>query len=545
MTAVDVDVAIVGGGVSGVYSAWRLMSTGQADSVTVFEAEDRIGGRLLSASPPGIPNMVAELGGMRMLPAVQPRIANLVSVLNSPQHARRPGDLIETFAFPVDQASNISYLRGRHLRLDTFTTSPADVPFNLSFQEAGKTAGHLVVQAIEQILPGITEPDLDEDARRVIAHQASFDGRPLYQQGFWQVLMRVMSSEAYQFALTSGGYQTTLTNWNAADAIPWFLSDFGVAPEYRGFSSGFQQVPLRLAELAEAAGARIVLETRLTHMAPTDDGSGMTLSLSSGAEVRARKVILAMPRRALELVAATSSMLQGRSVQRLIRSVTPQPLFKLFTTYREPWWNAAGCLEGRSTTDLPIRQTYYWPQQDGSASTRGASMLMASYDDGLNIGFWDGFRAKRGRNWEEGLADVTDPDWFVGAELDDSVDESWERHQAPRAMVEEVERQLALLHGLRHVPPAQQATFKDWGDDPYGGGWNSWNIGVRSWEVKDQIQNPVPDLALYVCGEAYSNAQGWVEGALQTADEVLSRFFGVGALELDLTATGRTGASVG
>ncbi|MBL8149040.1 MAG: NAD(P)-binding protein, partial [Blastocatellia bacterium] len=32
------DVAIVGGGVSGVYSAWRLLTEGKKQFVTVFEA---------------------------------------------------------------------------------------------------------------------------------------------------------------------------------------------------------------------------------------------------------------------------------------------------------------------------------------------------------------------------------------------------------------------------------------------------------------------------------------------------------------------------
>jgi hypothetical protein len=32
------------------------------------------------------------------------------------------------------------------------------------------------------------------------------------------------------------------------------------------------------------------------------------------------------------------------------------------------------------------------------------------------------------------------------------------------------------------------------------------------------------DLPLYICGEAYSDAQGWVEGALQTADLMLAKF---------------------
>jgi hypothetical protein len=29
---------------------------------------------------------------------------------------------------------------------------------------------------------------------------------------------------------------------------------------------------------------------------------------------------------------------------------------------------------------------------------------------------------------------------------------------------------------------------------------------------------------IYICGEAYSDAQGWVEGALQTADMLLAKF---------------------
>jgi monoamine oxidase len=33
----------------------------------------------------------------------------------------------------------------------------------------------------------------------------------------------------------------------------------------------------------------------------------------------------------------------------------------------------------------------------------------------------------------------------------------------------------------------------------------------------------VPDVPVYICGEAYSRAQGWVEGALDTADQVLAK----------------------
>jgi hypothetical protein len=41
------------------------------------------------------------------------------------------------------------------------------------------------------------------------------------------------------------------------------------------------------------------------------------------------------------------------------------------------------------------------------------------------------------------------------------------------------------------------------------------------------IVNPVAGLPVYICGEAYSHEQGWAEGALQTAELMLTRYFGL------------------
>ena len=123
---------------------------------------------------------------------------------------------------------------------------------------------------------------------------------------------------------------------------------------------------------------------------------------------------------------------------------------------------------------LPVRQTYYWPKSDGEPASAGRAMLMASYDDGLNIGFWDGFRPKRGRGWRHDAQDIGEPEWFSGTVSETGEDyKEWHRFHAPEPMVAEVQRQLADVHGLKFVPKVENASFKDWGDDPFGGGWNS------------------------------------------------------------------------
>ncbi|HET7868120.1 MAG TPA: FAD-dependent oxidoreductase [Burkholderiaceae bacterium] len=523
MASENIDIAIVGGGVSGVYSAWRLKQAQPNKKIVVFEAGNHIGGRLLSVQPPDIPDMVAELGGMRILPAVQPLITQLIAELNREVPSGGP---IELYDFPVDQPQNLAYLRGVYLRLSDFTTQPAKVPYQLSFLDRGASAGSIILNAIEQIVPGITAPKLSEEQRRKMAQEASFAGLPLYQQGFWNVLLRVINGEAYQLGVDAGGYNSTLSNWNAADAIPWYLSDFGIDPKYKGFRKGFQQVPKTLAQLFTDKKGEVRLQTTVSSLRWE---SGTFEFLAGGKPVKARQLVLAMPRRSIDLLGATSPLLQ--EIQRLTSSVTPRPLFKLFTTYHNPWWLAAGYTDangtyvpvqaGRSVTDLPVRQTYYWPRSDGKPATQGRAMLLASYDDGSNTGFWDGLRPQRHLPRPPGQEVATVADPFVG-EAGGKSESAWGEYRAPRLMVSEVARQLATMHGLSYTPEVLNAAFRDWGDDPFGGGWNSWNIGVKSWEVKQQIIKPLA-CPLFICGEAYSDAQGWVEGALQTADMMLKK----------------------
>lgn len=532
MTDNILDVAVVGGGLSGVYSAWRLLTDGGKKSVTVYEADKHIGGRILSVKPPDIDNMVAELGGMRILPPItQPLINTLIWKLYDLEKENPQSGLthIDLYPFPVngkDNGSdhNIVFARGTRFRWSDIehNCEKFPIPYQLRNDEKNQSLGNLILNAIKQIIPGISENDPPKINRQK-AQDATYNGLPLHQQGFWDVLIQVMSYEAYRFEQDAGGYLTTLSNWNAADAIPWFLADFNPQATYRGFAQGYRQVVVNMAQLFTNAGGNIVCDQKLASF--DWDSNVFTLKFANGETVQAKALILAMPRRSLELISCGNKYLSDDATSKLIKSVTPKTAFKIFSTYQTPWWQELGLSLGRSLTDLPLRQTYYWTDSKGDPIKDRPAMLMSSYDDGTNTEFWNGYRDWSSAKWKAKGLQQTEKNarkWTDNAP-------QWDDYKAPKQtqMINEVTRQLAEIHGVdaKDIQP-ESVCFKDWSDDPFGGGWNFWNIGVKSPEVIERIIKPHADkdVPLYICGDAYSNWQGWVEGALETANMVLAKF---------------------
>jgi monoamine oxidase len=523
------DVAVVGGGVSGVYSAWRIKENDQSKNVALFELSHRIGGRLLTVTPPGMPHVRCELGGMRYM-SNQTLVRSLVEdELKLSYHQ-----------FPVSVPTNIAYLRGVYLRMNELEDS-AKAPYNLAWSEQGKNPGSLIGDAVEQVVPGISK--LSGQEREELLRTFKFEGQNLYDWGFWNLIMKSMSSEAYDLATKSMGYNTAAWNWNAMDTIPSFFGDFGTDVEYRAIDEGFEQVPLQLAQKFEDLGGTLHTRHRLAafdverneagdvshavlHFQVLDDDDNVTDTVT----IRARQLILAMPRRSLELIDQTGAMLGGGhndDMHRWIRSITPNPLFKIFVCYHTPWWEAAGVKQGESVTDLPIRQCYYWGtegDQWGADTSNRNSVLLATYSDGDDVQFWAGLRGHPDK--EARLFFQDKYNHFADKHADD-IDPRWRDYRAPRHMVEEIHAEVTELHDLRYAPRPYSAVYKDWGEDPYGGGVNFWNVHEKSWEMIPHMLNPLPELPIYICGEAYSGTQGWVEGALQTAEAMLEKYFGL------------------
>ena len=77
--------------------------------------------------------------------------------------------------------------------------------------------------------------------------------------------------------------------------------------------------------------------------------------------------------------------------------------------------------------------------------------------------------------------------------------------------------QLERIHG-RPLPRPVAGRVKRWPE-----AWHFWNVHTQPWVAAAKMVRPFQRVNLFTCGEAYSLEQGWVEGALKSAERVLKK----------------------
>jgi len=559
----DFDIVVIGGGIAGIYTAWRLIMADKADPsnlkkwkkksnlrIAVYEGSDRIGGRLLTATPPNFNSeMNCELGGMRFV-STQKYISSLViNKLNIDHPLQAVGEPI-----------NIIYMRRKLLRSYQLC-DPDALPYNLTEEEklalksGGTTADNFLGWAVLKLLPGaagLAGEELEQYLQTVI-----IDGTPLYEHGFWDLVSKVLSHEAYTIAIKAVGYDVLGSNTNAVNCITEYF-DFTPTAQFYLIDGGYDVVPWTLKKQFEEAGGKVLTGKWMESFDEVqleDKSKGVEMNFYKQSKpVNAAALILAMPQRSLELLRQTGPVMDPARAPQLrwmMNSVSPIGLFKMILVYDRPWWEKkAYVTRGRSLTDLPVRQLYYWGVEiDPKTGNQGKAVLMA-YNDSESTTFWSGFRiAPSGPNDDDEWSGIEHPSHLMlhknavlfsrknkpalqaaGGPKDPWFSlkrKNWDKHPAPKRMVDEMHKQIMEMHGVTDAPEPIDAAFKNWGDDPYGAAVHFWNSGYKSWEVMPAMTKPVNDFPCFICGEAWSENQTWAEGSLQTAEIVLQKHFGL------------------
>jgi hypothetical protein len=423
---------------------------------------------------------------------------------------------------------------------------------------------------------------------KFVTNEYEFAGVPLRNIGFWNVLKHFLSSEAFLLVHDGFGFLSVISNWNAPEAFKWLLTDFSPHQRLQTIPGGLYEIVKGLeAKLKGRVSLETGHRLKALHWKGARS-AGFRLRFNVGEEERetiADQVVLAMPPSALGRIRLFErnrelSVVAERNWQRLIHCSRPHRLAKIVLAYEEPWWQQTripGAESGRLFTDLPMRQIHYfgpkWLAENKWTTTREAARfsLIMVYNDSHYEAFWRTFnvhekvyRAQGDATEEEdtlgrrpqSIADGPFGFWGphkmrllhaaanASAEQREDIndDKTVDIYEVRHRMEEKVREQLAELHEY-DVPMAIGGVYKDWSDD---GGWHTWEPFVDVPRVKRVIIQPFQEhssglavcpltdedvdetrrVPLYVCGEAYAWEQGWIEGALMTAERVAATISG-------------------
>lgn len=556
--------AVVGAGVGGCYTAYRLMAAAgrpgaPGGPVTLYERSHRTGGRIWSVGTRH--GGWADLGAMRLHREAAP-------VMGLLDHLGLGSRLVP---FEFGRGENLAYVRGTVLRQHQLTGPRADPPYRLRPHERGRGPEDLTLLAVETVLPGFTrlrashhraagqrrrrEARTPAAAYRSLRDAAALLGQPLSGLAWSSVLETVLSAEAVAYVDGTGGYDR-----HHGSAADWIDVLFRTPPHarYVTLAGGMRSLPTALRAAFETAGGRTLLGHRLCRIdrlppspygrdaspaPPYDRGASPTpspydrgalpasLPYGRGAapaspvyeltfalqdregrdtgnrrRVRARTVVLALPQGALRHLDG-SAVLFTRRLRRDIEAVQAVPAVKLCLAYDEPWWQVRGVTTGRSTTDTPLRQLWYGGTGPPAAPDGGPALLLAAYPNGPSAAYWNRFRD--GPRY---------PERDGGAFGD-----------APRpsaAMVEHAHELLCAMHRVHSRPPVA-ACWQDWSRPPHDGAWHVWRPGHRSRAVAARMRNPVPGETVHVVSDCWTSDPGSIPGVLDCAERVLRDHLGL------------------
>ncbi|MGD0237544.1 MAG: FAD-dependent oxidoreductase [Syntrophorhabdales bacterium] len=484
----------MGGGITGLYTCLQLWKQkGPDHRMALFEASSRFGGRIETVEMDGF---LAEYGPMRFEKRAQPLLMGLVHELG-----------LETSYFPPYMAATDPeslYSLGE----DDLWPQGGPSGVQLNTLELLSLGILRVLQASGGNINNPRDPrhwewwaELGESFYHELRTLTTFQGERLYNTGFWNVLSAVLSHRALTKIINYGTfYHSIHQNLSAAECIIFWLRGLHPNETMVGIKEGAEAVITKLVERLSSLQPEPIPLYRNHKLVDIqeEDGQYLRLELSAlpgrSVTVYARHMVLALPRSPLRKLASFFP----DAIVRLIDSVIPIPLFKCFYVTKEPWWNQH-TLPQTGASSVPTRELHYYYREEG-AEKRGMVMV---YGDSPSRHFWQSFITQ-------------DPHLQVELNQDKRLREYYLKylslapHTADRSK-REARADALTCFGIR-----------DFSCEPFEAGVHFWKPGVQ---IEDAIMKlsafPLSrashsDNILHVCGEAYSDFQGFIEGGLRT-----------------------------
>ena len=557
------DVLIVGAGIAGLYTAWRLLKHDPSQRIVIVERLNRFGGRLQSdlievdekmnelfrplcadpASAGAVYTVKEEEGGMRFTFDMTELIALIEAVgINR--------DQIVDFPMKSETGGNRVCVRGRSMNNKQIQEGGNTVwkeIYNLAPGEQDRSpldmldSAYLAILKQNGHLTQPTEAELTPEYWQTFRLDYSWRGQTLNKWQLWGLLRDMGNSEEALVLLSHAlGFAGPYLSLMSAGEAFQLLKDFAANPKFHTFIDGFSTLTTAVYEQVVEMGAEVHLSTNVNNF--TREGDGFTLEMTraptgknaspfveGGTPVTASgaKLVLAVARRALEKAFVVSPVLNqasnARQIWEALQTATEQQLLKINLYFRTPWWLDSDLTGqtpvqfGPNFTDLPANAIYPFYTTDVTGTDEQAMQerlqrpaALTIYCDWDNANFWHGLQ-NVGPTFESDLQAVQ------------SNKENQTIFPASVAVVEEAIRQFREVFSYPNIPPPIMTSYRLWNAEAdFGFAVHQWGINADDRKVIPFLANPVD--GVYTCNEAFSDMQGWVQGSLRSADVMLEHF---------------------
>ncbi|KAJ0350487.1 hypothetical protein COL154_007934 [Colletotrichum chrysophilum] len=313
---VDVDVVIVGAGLSGLRAAVDIHKSGL--SYVVLEAMDRVGGKTLSvaASPQG---GVVDVGAAWINDTSQVEMYRLAKEFGF--------ELIE------QTATGLSLYQDSNQKTISFPYSGMPFPLDDKQQAQLDEAFGQMAVLVDRSDPEM--PWLGPDAKRIDSLTLAELGEKEIGGGIGSVVLNILSRACLGLESSEVGALPAIDYIKAGTGLENISSDLKDGAQYLRNRQGNQTFSTRLAESLNAGAVKLSMPVSKI----TQSDEGCMVSTSPGPAYRCNKVLLSVPSTLYPLIEFTPSL--PATKEALSKSKLGY-YSKTILVFEKPWWRGAG-----------------------------------------------------------------------------------------------------------------------------------------------------------------------------------------------------------
>ena len=308
---------------------------------------------------------------------------------------------------------------------------------------------------------------------KVLKHQQKHPNENLHTIHTFDYFVSLTNHITTEIMKTAFGYDAEFDIQNADATLSTLRNDFHINSQYYSIQGYLEQIVEAMVSELLSMGVNMVLHCPIQQIVRTPQ-TKYQLIKNDGSNIDADIVVLALDRSAL-LRIDIPLLHPMRNI--LSNSITSVPLCRIYAAFpKSPitgkvWFSN---IRGTVVSNTRIRQFIPYDATTG--------FCVISYTDGETASNWNRIRTK-----DELSTTLLRHLKQLFPDIDESIPE-------PSFI-----KKCYWQHGC-HV----------------------WNVGYSMNDLYPKIIHPVQNENIYICGEAYSRQQGWIEGALISVQDTLT-----------------------